>query len=192
MPAKRQTLLVASTPAAAVLVTLGAAYMGAADEVQKFLFATSACIMLGLLLHLYFVISRSTQSRTVAPARLHLLLHLVPLTFFLLYLSGVTSSRITPILVLLFVVFFASGRKTWGVLSKAFPSTLLYQIFYLGNTTFLTSFPLLYFASLLAPDFVTLTTIKSVALFYFSIHFMMVGIASLKIQSDLLTRSITT
>lgn len=192
IPGRERSLIVAIMPAAAVFLTLAAAYVEAEPATQTLLFVTSACIMLGLLLHLYFVISRSAHSRALAPAKLHVLLHLVPLIFFLFYLSASTSSWFTPILILLFVLFFASGRKTWDVLRKLFPSTLLYQIFYRGNTAFLTSFPLLYLASLAAPELVQLSTIKSVALFYFSIHFMMLGLASLKMQSDLRTRNMTT
>jgi hypothetical protein len=188
---RRQSLIVAIMPATAVILTLAAAYVRVAHGIQTTLFSITTCIMLGLLLHLYLVISRSVHSRALAPARLHLLLHLVPLIFFLIYLSGPASSLVIPVLVLLFVLFFASGRKTWGVLSKRFPSTLLYRIFYRGNTAFLISFPLLYLASLVAPGSVTFFTIKSVALFYFPIHFMMLGLASVKIQSDLRSRDIT-
>lgn len=183
-----QSMIVTIIPVAAVSLTLAAAYLGVANRLQTILITTSACILLGLLIRLYHVTSCSADRRALAPVRLHLLLHLVPLVFLLIYLSGANSPWVKPLLVLLLALFFASGRKTWRLLSGLFPSTVLYRIFYRGNSAFLIWFPLLYLASLIVPDFVTFSTIKRVALFYFSIHFMMVGLTSVKIESDLRTR----
>ncbi len=172
-------------PAVLMVLTLATGRVDGWHEAHLALLVVTACSIFTLLLRLYLAIGRSSYRNNLGVARLHLALHLVPLFFFALYLSGATPSWGPPVLVLLLTLFFASGRQAWKELANLFPSTLLYQLFKRGNAAFMTSFPLLYLASLTVPNFVTFSTIKSVALFYFSIHFMILGIACLKIRADL-------
>ena len=128
---------------------------------------------------------RSQYAQELAITRVHILLHLVPLIFLVTLQIGISASWLQPGLVMLFVLFFASGKKTWQVLGQLFPSTHLYRIFHRANSVFLWSFPVLYLASLLLPDLVSTGLITRMAVFYFSVHFTILGVSSLKIEADL-------
>lgn len=112
-------------------------------------------------------------------------MHFVPLAYFGLYLREISSPWLNFILVTLLVIFFLSGKVAWRELGDQYPSTLLYRMFYRGNTAFMTSFPLLYLLTLLIPDIVNSSLIDTVAVFYFSIHFILLGVSCLKIKFDL-------
>lgn len=178
-------LCIGLLPAALVILTLLAGELDSTGQAQRALFAISGCTAAALLLRLSLVIRRSPRSEQLRPALIHLALHVVPLLFFLSTLWGSSAPWVPPVIVALFVLFFATGKMAWQCLERLFPSTLLYQLFRRGNTAFLTSFPLLYLASLVIPGLVSYDTIRAVALFYFSIHFMLLGVAFLKIQGDL-------
>lgn len=118
-------------------------------------------------------------------SRVHIALHIVPLAFLGSLLIDSSAGWILPGLVVLFVLFFVTGRKTWQVFGELFPQTPLYRIFYRGNSVFLFTIPLAFLASRLVPDVVGSDLTTRMAMIYFAGHFMMIGIAYLRIESDL-------
>jgi len=183
----RKVLILAILSTVLVLLTLVAWYLGTSNICLVF-FYISSTVIFALLFHLYLATRRSPYSQQLRSARVHLLAHFVPFAFFVAPASEIRPSWFNPVMTALLFLFFLSGRKTWMVLESLFPSTRLYHIFYRANSAFMVSIPLLYLACLVIPEVVTFVLIEKIALFYFSIHFLILGVSSLKLESDLQDR----
>lgn len=185
----RVSLFLALISAFLVLLTLYAALTGEASTTTWSLFLLAVAAIIWLLLNLYRTTMKSSRSPQLRKIRLHIIMHFVPMVYFGLSLGGISFSWLNLISVILLAMFFLSGRVAWAELGEQYPSTLLYQIFYRGNTAFMTSFPVLYLVTLLFPQSVDFDLIEKVAVFYFSIHFILLGVSCLKIESDLRSAS---
>ena len=185
-PKNRKPLIFAMLATIVVIASLLCAYFSAAPAVRLPLFFLATACIVAVLFRVAGLTRRSQYTLELGITRVHILLHFIPLLFFVSLYADVTAFWLQPGLVILFVLFFYSGRKTWQVLAKLYPSTPLYRIFFRANSVFLCSFPLLYLGSLLLPDLVSSSVITSMALFYFSIHLTVLGMSCLKIESDLL------
>ena len=182
----RRSLALVIFPTVAVILALLAGFFSTITAVRLPLFSLAGVSVVLLLLRVAGITRKSQYAGELAIARVHILLHLAPLVFFLALQSGISALWVQPGLVLLLVLFFFSGRKTWQVLAGLYPATHLYRIFYRANSVFLLSFPALYLGSLLLPDLLAFGLITRMAIFYFSVHFSILGVSSLKIESDLL------
>ena len=139
----RMPLVFALLATAFVILSLVAGYFNASSNLQIAVFSLATVFVFAVLARLYEMMGRSQYTEKLVITRVHILLHVVPLFFFITLLKDIGASWLNPALVVLFVLFFGSGRKTWQVLGQLFPSTLLYRIFYRANSAFLWSFPVL-------------------------------------------------
>lgn len=169
-----------------VVASLLAAYFSAAPAVLLTLFFLATAGIAAVLFRVVGLTRRSPHTRELGIARVHILLHFIPLLFFVSLYTHIDVFWLQSGLVALYVLFFYSGRKTWQALATLFPSTALYKIFFRANSVFLFSFPLFYLGSLLLPDLVSSGVITRMAIFYFSVHLTVLGASCLKIESDLL------
>lgn len=169
----------------AVLLALSTAQFSESVVMRLAMFSLAAAVVAVLLFRIYCKTQDTEHADKLLPARIHILLHVAPLVFFITLLFSIRTPAMNLALVLLFFLFFGSGRLTWSALGKLYPSTLLYQIFFRANSAFLWSFPVIYLTSLLKPELVTFVFIRNVALFYFTVHLTIVGGCSLKIEADL-------
>lgn len=169
-----------------VIASLLAAFFSAAPALLLALFFLATAGIVAVLFRVAGVTRKSQYTLELGITRVHILLHVIPLLFFVSLYRDTNAFWLQPALVSLFVMFFYSGRKTWQVLARLFPSTRLYQIFFRANSVFLFSFPLLYLGSLFLPDLVSSSAVSRMAIFYFSIHLTVLGMSCLKIESDLL------
>jgi hypothetical protein len=176
---------IALAPALLTASTLLAAWSGASLLLQAVLGTLALLVATALLMHIFRLTLKSEHRGALRYARLHILLHVVPALLLAFYLGGPPPAPARLFLVLSLVCFFYTGTQTWRALAAIFPSTLLYRLFSRGNSAFLTSFPLLYLGTLVFSDTISFGLVWKVALFYFSIHFMLLGAATLKIESDL-------
>jgi hypothetical protein len=182
----RKSRVLAMLATMVVIASLLAAFFSAAPAVRLALFFLAAVCLVAVLIRVVGLTRRSQYTLELGIARVHILLHFIPLLFFVSLYLDINAFWLQPGLVVLFVLFFYSGRKTWQVLAKLFPSTPLYRIFFRANSVFLCTFPLLYLGSLLLPDLVSSGATTRMAIFYFSIHLAVLGVSCLKIESDLL------
>jgi hypothetical protein len=182
--ADRRTSMVAWLTTASAALTLILEYLRVPFLARATLFCVTGMLVCVLLFRLYGIIVASPYSAKLSSVRIHMFLHVVPLIFFGAYLGELTLPWMNLTLVVLFFLFFLSGRLAWRQLKALFPSTRLYHIFFLSNSAFMRSFPILYLLTLIIPDVITFTFIRNVALFYFSGHFLLFGLSCLKIESD--------
>lgn len=181
-----RSLVFALTATVCVLLAFGTAHFSSSLILRLALLCLATVAVGAQLFRVYAMTKQSSHSNKLAVARAHILLQLVPLGFFVTLVLGINLAAVNLALVVLFFLFFGSGRMTWETLGKLFPATLLYRIFFRVNSAFLWSFPVIYVTSLLLPEMLSFALIKNVALFYFSVHFTILGVSSLKIESDLL------
>lgn len=185
-----QTLMIfALLPTALIILTLFARHFDAPFVIQISLFIITSVVFFSVLLRLYRSTMQSVYSRQLAGTRAHILLHLIPLIFFIVYQSSISSAWVNLGLVILLILFFVSGRSAWRTLGNLFPSTKLYKIFYRGNSTFMVSLGILYLANLVTPNLVRFGIIEKVALSYFAIHFIVLGGSCLKINADIQSKA---
>lgn len=180
-----RSLLFALAPTLLLLLTLLALATDVAAGSLAVLCALTVTAIAGALLRLDRIVQASEHARSLSIARIHLLLHSVPMAWAVSQLAGVHTSATDLLWALLFTLFFLTGRATWKRLAALFPATLIYRLFHRGNSAFLTSLPILYLAGLALPETVNPLWMHRVATFYFSIHFMILGVSCLKIAADL-------
>jgi hypothetical protein len=178
-------LVFAFCPAVLVILSLFASVNNISGKIAFPLFALTVSALVAALIRLFKCTLRSTHSESLAAARAHVVLHMVPFLGLALVQFVSPTGWIELALLAGLLLFFASGRIAWRTLKKLIPTTKMYALFYRGNSTLLALVPILYLTSLLAPSLVGFGTIKSVLLSYFAIHFSIVGIACLRIDADL-------
>lgn len=178
-------LTVASVTTVSVVATVLCGYYGVSVAIQIAVFAVSGVLVFAVLLRLYQLTKRSKYAEQLYAARLHIALHAVPAVFFGVYLSDEFSPYVNVVIIVLLFLFFASGRAAWRKFRGLFGSSRLYVIFFYGNSAFMRAFPALYCVSLAFEDAVSFTFIVRLALFYFTVHFSILGASALKIESDL-------
>ena len=116
--------------------------------------------------------------------RVYILLHLVPAS----YLSAQFFVKITPFWNYLYlapvVLFFWIGRQSWRALYER-SGSVMYQIFYRGNTGMLISCPLLLGLSVVYPETFGDELFRRLLIVYFIVHFLLTGAAVVKIDNDI-------
>ncbi len=119
--------------------------------------------------------------------RAYILLHLFPAS----YLGAQFFVKITPFWNYLYLapvmLFFWTGRLSWRDLYERFGS-MMYQIFYRGNTGMLISAPLLLGLSVVYPDTFGSEIFRQLLIVYFTVHFLLTGVAVVKIDKDISAR----
>lgn len=147
--------------------------------------ALAALFLLASLWRAHRLIASSTHAVELSIARWHIWLHAVPVIFLVARAEGFDAAWFRAVLVVLFAGFFYTGRKSWKCFAELFPDKPLYRLFLRGNTAFLTSFPIIYVASLILPSYVSFAIITNVAQIYFAIHLTILGPSTLRIEADL-------
>ena len=107
--------------------------------------------------------------------RAHILLHVIPLSYFPIAFLMVTGSMLEKIYLIPVVIFFITGILTWKLCHGLF-GTKLYKIFQIGNRQMLFLFPgafILDMSGWLAGGEELFSSLMHV---YFIIHFMLTGI----------------
>ena len=179
------SLVFALAPTVLLLLTLLVLATDVAAGSLAVLCALTISAVSGVLLRLNRIVRASEHAQSLTIARIHLLLHSAPIAWAISQWVEGPSPATDLLWVTLFTLFFLSGRATWKRLATLYPATFIYSIFYRGNSAFLTSLPLLYIAGLVVPEIVDPLWMHRVATFYFSIHFMILGVSCLKIAADL-------
>lgn len=158
------------------------------SEIFLLLVATTIINLL-ILFKLYFLITHLEQSENgffiYYGIRCYILFHLLPLSCLFLDFFWESTSSHELIYFLPFACFFLTGSITWGYLFRELGSKL-YVIFQKGNTGML-FIPTM--VMLLSLYFNTNGYYIKILRSYFLIHFLLIGIASIKIEHDILKRN---
>lgn len=152
----------------------------------SFVFVLASAASVILLSRCYILFSKigPLQSSLAKLAmRAHVLLHIVPFSYFISEIffqsmSPMDSFYLAPVL-----LFFLTGRETWKILSSRF-TTLMYKLFYKGNTGMLISLPVLFVFEVLFSETASGETFQRVMSFYFTTHFLIIGAALVQIEKD--------
>jgi len=168
------------------LVSVG--LLGGSGALSLFLFAVAAVSTAYLLAWGYTlssVIDMQKHCLRQNCMRAYILLHLVPASF----LGGQLFLKMTPLNSYFYLVpvmlFFWTGRRSWGALYEI-SGSLMYQIFYRGNTGMLVSCPLLLALGVAFPEMFGVEIFRRLLVIYYTIHFLLTGVAVMHIDKDIL------
>jgi hypothetical protein len=114
----------------------------------------------------------------------HILAHAIPLAYLVTAQTGGVDTALNLAYLLPLLVFFYSGRRLWRMLHARF-GTPLYRFFAFGNTGLLNGLMLLSALGLLWPQTFAPEVFATVLRAYFAAHFLLTGVAVLRIDLDL-------
>ncbi|PWG62703.1 hypothetical protein [Sediminicurvatus halobius] len=175
--------VVASLP---VLVAVGLRSFNGPAPLFRLSVTLSALSVVALLAHAYLRTTEMTPHRdgdAGSAVRAHILAHAIAFG----YLGHTLLAETWPVLADLLwlaplVYFFHTGRRAWARLHANYGTTLYYA-FHRGNSAMRVMVPLLTLAAAILPQAQgfpgRLTT------FYFTVHFLLVGVAVLRIDRDI-------
>lgn len=196
---------------AVLFSTLGLLWVLFYDQMSElaiplFLIATGAVMVLLVRgFNLMSEIQASNSKDIKAMLRVHIILHIFPVAYLALKLFVNPQSIFEIIWLAPFIVFFYTGRRSWIALHESYHSKM-YYIFIRGNTGMLFMLSILSVLSVLAvlienpvqwnvatralsfnsiihfliPD----EFASRILTIYFTIHFILIGIAVIKIEQD--------
>lgn len=116
--------------------------------------------------------------------RAHIIAHIVPVSYLIVQYFGHVTLLLNLVYLLPFLFFYYSGRRLWKMLFARF-GTKLYQFFILGNTGMMTGLTVLCALGLVYPAGFGPVPFSWAVLGYFAVHFLLTGIAVMRIESDL-------
>lgn len=192
-----------------VLGLIGLAFESITSQWLVPLFLFTTCGILILLAKAYtlsFEIQSTRYEQDVWPLRAYIILHLLPIAYLAYQLLHSSYTLHQIIWLAPFIIFFFMGRRSWSALFRRYQSKL-YYLFIKGNTGMLVMSTTLCFLSLLAGwldeplhwqfaspalsfqimiHFVAPTRfIERLLGFYFAIHFLLIGVAIMQINQDI-------
>lgn len=116
--------------------------------------------------------------------RSHIILHIIPIVFSYFRIKNVNlDSQSISIAIPAFLLFFYTGRKTWQTLNKLSPA-MLYSIFCRGNSMIMLPVVISSLSFYIFNNFKFIRFLEGLFLFYSTIHFVLIGVALLKINKD--------
>lgn len=115
--------------------------------------------------------------------RAHIWAHIVPAVYIFSFCTGFKSISINLFFLPLFAFFFYSGRRLWMALLQLFGSKL-YRFFAFGNTGLLSGIVVASLSDLLLSDRTSAFYFNQLLNFYFSVHFLLIGISILSLEQD--------
>jgi len=161
-----------------------------------------------LLMRGFILVSNIQETETfkvISMLRAHIVLHLFPIVYLWFQMFSNTQGVYGLIWIVPFIIFFYTGRRSWLALFKCYQSKM-YYIFIRGNTGMIFTLSILSILSCLALLFempVTWEFVSQALSFkchinfllpinffnrllsiYFLIHFLLIGLAILKIDWD--------
>ena len=164
-----------------IVAMLAALINGALDGTQSLslvLWAVAGVTILVILIRAYFIaagIDRLDSSGDRHTVRTHILLHVIPLSYFPLAYGMAPGNMLDVVYLVPVIIFFITGVRTWKQCFGLF-GTRLYKMFQIGNRQMLVVFPAavaLDMTGWLSEGTGVFSRLMHV---YFIIHFMMTGI----------------
>ena len=116
--------------------------------------------------------------------QVHVLLHLVPLSYLVLQFFSQPTLQTNGLYLLPVLLFFFSGRKTWQVFFEQFGSKM-YRIFFAGNTGMMVGHVVLISLGFFYDSRFGTAFFCRALTGYFTIHLLILGAAVVKIEADL-------
>jgi len=169
-------------PGVVLIVTiLSALINGALDGAQSLslvLWTVAGVTILVILTRAYLIgteIDRLGSEVHRHTVRAHILLHVIPLTYFPMAYGIVPDSMLEAIYLIPVIAFFITGLQTWKLCHGMF-STKLYRMFQIGNRQMLILFPGAFAIDIAGWPIEGAEAFSRLMHVYFIIHFMLTGI----------------
>ena len=173
-----------------IAMILGGLINGALDG-DKFLgrvfWAVAGLAMLVILVRGYLTgsaIDRLDSSSGRHTVRAHILLHIVPLTYFPVAYALDTDKVLAALYLIPVMIFFVSGVRTWRLCHETFGNRL-YKMFQIGNRQMLLLFPVAIAVDMAGWPVEGAGLFSRLMHVYFIIHFMLTGITVPLMDRDL-------
>jgi len=143
--------------------------------------AVSSVLVRGLILTRE-VFSARESGRSFATV--HIVAHAVPVGYLVASYSDQVSLTLNLYFLLPLLAFFYSGRRMWTLLFARF-STMMYRFFVFGNSGMMSGLVLSILFGLYWPESVGPRAFEVLVRTYFCVHFMLAGVAILRVEADL-------
>ena len=118
----------------------------------------------------------------------HIVLHIVPASYVVLQSLIGTTLLINTVYLLPVILFFYTGRRTWGGMFKQF-GRKMYRIYYLGNTAFMRACPIMLAFGFLVDESIGTEVFRRAIVGYFSIHCLITGLTMISMEKDILSQN---
>lgn len=164
-----------------IVAILSALINGALDGAQSLslmLWAVAGLIMLVILAWAYIIaaeIDRLGSAKHRHIVRAHILLHVVPLTYFPIAYAVEPGRALETIYLIPIIFFFITGVRTWKLCHGMF-GTKLYKMFQIGNRQMLVLFPGAFAVDMTGWPIEGAEAFSRLMHVYFIVHFMLTGI----------------
>ncbi|MBW2733010.1 MAG: hypothetical protein JRH20_11515 [Deltaproteobacteria bacterium] len=183
-----QVLAVISTASmAASLLVHG---LGGSAALRYPFFALAAASIAALLWRVYTLAWRvEGDERSLLPRykmRAHVLLHGVPASYLLVQLLVEPSLLVNLIYLVPVLLFFFTGRLTWGAFRQRYTSKM-YVLFFKGNSGMMIGLVVFSLIGLFFDEAFGRGAFQGALVGYFSVHLLLVGVAMIKLERDILS-----
>lgn len=115
--------------------------------------------------------------------RAHILLHVVPLTYFPIVYAVDQQRALETIYLIPIILFFVSGVRTWKQCHRIF-GTKLYKVFQIGNRQMLILFPAAFAVDMAGWPIEGTEAFSHLMHVYFIVHFILTGITVSLMRRD--------